>query len=301
VDADWSVAPGSANTELDVTIASLPAANGSAITDIEYELDASGTWVSSGGTTSFTITGLTAATSYDVRLRAVNGNGSGAAGNTESATTGTASTTTPTFSGAGSGTALFGGITVSLPAHSSGDILTVAFLARPADTMPPAPSGWTLESNIVEGSLGDDCRLGVYTKTAASSSEPDPSFADAGGHNQGIAFVVSGASSVSVLNTGTGNTTSVSIPGGTTGGSNRLIVDVLGNRILAQTADQVSSEANSDLTGFTEEAVYQTTGAQDGGINIYSGEKATAGTVGATTGTLASAASWCGIKLEFAP
>jgi len=87
VDADWSVATGaSTGGQLDVTIASLPEAYQNAITDIEYELDASGTWVSSGGTGNFTITGLTASTSYDVRLRAVNADGTGAAGNTETAT-----------------------------------------------------------------------------------------------------------------------------------------------------------------------------------------------------------------------
>lgn len=96
VDSDWSVATGSGAGELDVTIASLPSDGGATITDIEYELDASGTWVSSGGTTSFTITGLTAATSYDVRLRAVNSVGAGAAGNTESATTGAESGFTET-------------------------------------------------------------------------------------------------------------------------------------------------------------------------------------------------------------
>lgn len=90
VDADWSVATGSGGGQLDVTIATLPNANGDTITDVEYDLDASGSWISSGGTTSFTISGLTASTSYAVRLRAVNDEGAGAAGNSESATSGAA-------------------------------------------------------------------------------------------------------------------------------------------------------------------------------------------------------------------
>jgi hypothetical protein len=107
VDADWSVATGSGSGEIDVTIASLPAANGSTITDVEYELDASGSWTSSGGTTDFTISGLTASTSYDVRLRAVNSVGNSAAGNTESATSGGASaySFTDSFDDAGTYTA----------------------------------------------------------------------------------------------------------------------------------------------------------------------------------------------------
>jgi hypothetical protein len=90
VDANWSVATGGASA-LAVTISSLPTDNGATITDIEYDLNASGTWVSSGGTTSFNITSLTASTSYDVRLRAVNSEGAGTAGNTETATSGAAS------------------------------------------------------------------------------------------------------------------------------------------------------------------------------------------------------------------
>lgn len=115
VDADWSVATGSGGGQLDVTIATLPNANGDTITDVEYDLDASGSWISSGGTTSFTISGLTASTSYAVRLRAINGKGAGAAGNSESATSGGAvsgatylgktidgaSTTTVTFNNGG--------------------------------------------------------------------------------------------------------------------------------------------------------------------------------------------------------
>lgn len=92
VDADWSVATGSGPGELDVTIASLPEAYQHPIIDLEYDLDASGTWVSSGGTTSFTITGAGDGVSRDVRLRAVNSDGTGAAGNTETATSGEAST-----------------------------------------------------------------------------------------------------------------------------------------------------------------------------------------------------------------
>lgn len=72
--SDWSVAAG--DEEADVTINSLPAANGATITDIEYRLDG-GSWVSSGGIISFTITGLTNDQEYDVEMRAVNSAGAG--------------------------------------------------------------------------------------------------------------------------------------------------------------------------------------------------------------------------------
>lgn len=66
---DWDI--GRADGKADITIHALPANGGAAITDIEYRLDA-GSWVSSGGTVSFSITGLTNGQEYGIELRAIN-------------------------------------------------------------------------------------------------------------------------------------------------------------------------------------------------------------------------------------
>ncbi len=66
---DWDI--GRADGAVDITIHALPENGGAAITDIEYRLDA-GSWVSSGGTVSFSIAGLTNGQEYGVELRAVN-------------------------------------------------------------------------------------------------------------------------------------------------------------------------------------------------------------------------------------
>lgn len=87
--ADWSVADATTGGQLDVTISSLPAANGSAVTDIEYRVEG-GSWVSSGGTTDFSITGLTDDVEVDVELQAVNANGDSGAGDLKSETPTTA-------------------------------------------------------------------------------------------------------------------------------------------------------------------------------------------------------------------
>jgi hypothetical protein len=81
--ADWSLTAG--DTEIDVTISSLPADGGTNITSVQYRVDG-GSWVSSGGVVSFTITGLTNAVEYDVELRAVNAIGNSAASDLKSAT-----------------------------------------------------------------------------------------------------------------------------------------------------------------------------------------------------------------------
>lgn len=71
----WTATAG--DTLISIGIGSLPNTGGASITDIEYELNASGTWISSGGTGNFNITALTNTTSYDVRIRAKNSVGSG--------------------------------------------------------------------------------------------------------------------------------------------------------------------------------------------------------------------------------
>ncbi len=100
----WSVDPG--DEEIEITIGSLPNSGGASITDIEYELDASGSWISTGGTTGFTITGLTNNTEYDVRIRAKNSVGSGRASDVKAET--------PVPSAFHSDTIVSGGVTLTL-------------------------------------------------------------------------------------------------------------------------------------------------------------------------------------------
>lgn len=82
---DWSLADATSGGTLSVTISSLPANGGSAITSVQYRVDG-GTWTSSGGTVSFNITGLTDDVEVDIELRAVNAVGNGAASDVKSAT-----------------------------------------------------------------------------------------------------------------------------------------------------------------------------------------------------------------------
>jgi len=89
VVGDWDLADKGSAQSLTVTINSLPAAHGAAITDIEYRI-ASGAWTSSGGTTSFDIGSLTYGSEYSITLRAVNANGSAASASDSKSATPTA-------------------------------------------------------------------------------------------------------------------------------------------------------------------------------------------------------------------
>ncbi len=72
----WAAASAPGGGALEVTVATLPAAQGSPVSDIVYALDGGG-WISSGGTGSFTIADIPPGL-YDLQIRAVNAAGPGA-------------------------------------------------------------------------------------------------------------------------------------------------------------------------------------------------------------------------------
>ena len=80
-----------------------PSNGGSAITDylVEYKASASGTWLTfthvASTATSITVTGLTASTSYDYRVSAINAVGTGLASATSTGSTAAAAATTTTW------------------------------------------------------------------------------------------------------------------------------------------------------------------------------------------------------------
>ena len=81
----WTATVG--DTEIEIDITALPSNGGSALTALEYRLDA-GTWTALTGTGTGvrTITGLTNGVEYDIELRAVNAIGNGAASDVKSRT-----------------------------------------------------------------------------------------------------------------------------------------------------------------------------------------------------------------------
>jgi hypothetical protein len=118
---------------------SAPSGNGSAITDyvIEYKTSAGSVWGvfadSASATTGVTVTGLTNATAYDFRVKAVNAIGTGAASNVASATPAAAG-------GAGEAAALrhwlFGTDNSTMADLKAGEVLT------PVTTAPVQASGY---------------------------------------------------------------------------------------------------------------------------------------------------------------
>lgn len=86
--AGWSIADAGTNGDATVTITTLPADNGSALTDLEYRLDG-GTAASFGAATigTYPIAGLPDGTAVNVEVRARNANGPGAWSDVKAVTT----------------------------------------------------------------------------------------------------------------------------------------------------------------------------------------------------------------------
>jgi hypothetical protein len=98
----WSMATGSGEAELDITLSTLPSDGGATITDVEWAIAGSGSWASLpsyNGTGTYTITAPLASTSYEVFIRAVNSEGVSTGNTSKTATSGAAaaSATMPAF------------------------------------------------------------------------------------------------------------------------------------------------------------------------------------------------------------
>ena len=207
------------------------------------------------------------------------------------------------ISGAGPANGTGQAQTATLPAHDVGDILGVAFISRFANTPPTAPAGWTqLTTAPYDAPSGEDLNLAVYTRTATSAAEANPSFADVGAVNFVAPFVVVGASAVTAIGAGGGQTSTVTVSGGTTSAPGALVVEIVGNRISGQTTAQLSGPSNGALSSLAVAFSHQQGNPQGGvGIDILSGSMTSAGAVGDTTASLANAAPWAAIRLEFTP
>lgn len=97
-DGDWSVADKETGGTITITISTLPSDGGSAITDLEYQIDG-GAWTSLGGTTtgSYDVSGLTDDVAVSVAIRAVNAVGAGTASAMKAVTPTTAAAGDPHF------------------------------------------------------------------------------------------------------------------------------------------------------------------------------------------------------------
>lgn len=202
----------------------------------------------------------------------------------------------PTYVASGSMVSGVGAITPPLPAGiATDDILYCEIEHRSGQAISiPTPNGgtWTaLTSRDVGGTTAT--RLTVFW-SRYNGTQGDPTTSDSGDHQVAVIHAFRGC-----VNTGdphegeAGGTdaasdTALSASGSTTTGADRLVL-VFASRDNDAAGAHYSAWANSDLANLTERFDDGTVAGNGGGMALVTGEKATPGTYGATTATLAVA------------
>lgn len=233
----------------------------------------------------------------------------------------------PTYVAEGSVGTGTGAITPGLPAGIATDdilILWVETQANQAATISNANGGtWTGFASPDAG--GTSTRLSAFW-SRYNGTQGAPTVADSGDHTFGYieAYrgVVASGDPYEALVTGSETTanTSLSVTGSTTLGADRLVL-VGVSRENDNFNPHYSDWANADLANLTERSDRGSTQGNGGGLATATGEKASAGSYGATTATVANSVldafvtfalipatvpadaevSWAELEVPFAP
>lgn len=168
------------------------------------------------------------------------------------------------------------------------------------------PSGWTQISTFqgtATAGASTAARLEIFYKFA-SASEGNISVADSGDHTSAVLAVFKDVDLTNPIDSSAGDTgsssTAVTIPSITTTVANCLVIDAVAGS-ADTTTGQASGWTNANLSSLGEIFDVYTTQADGGGISVATGIKATAGSTGTTTATLAAASLQARIKFALTP
>lgn len=199
----------------------------------------------------------------------------------------------PTFVAAGTPVGSTGAVTVVAPgARQAGDGLLL--FVETANQTVVTPAGWQELPGSPQGtgSAGgsSSTRLTTYARIADGTSADDASVGDGIDHVFAVILAFRGTpASGNIWDVTSGGTegldSSISVPGATTTGLDRLIVIAVA---VENDGASFSSWANSSLTDVTERFDDGTSSGNDGALGIATGVKATAGAYGNTTASLSS-------------
>lgn len=203
-------------------------------------------------------------------------------------------------SGAGSTAAT--SINFSSSGRQTGDKLYVAIATANQAIATPTGFTETVQSPQSRGTAAaaGGLRLGLFEKDS-DGTETTVSIADSGDHQYAVGFVVRPASgqTISVDASNGKNAAAATSQSGntlTTTAAECLIVEVWATD-RDSAGPTYSAQANASLANVTERFDAGTTNGVGSGIMIVTGEKDTAGSVGATTATSAASAAYCVITL----
>lgn len=201
----------------------------------------------------------------------------------------------PVFQATGTANSGTGAVTVAWPAHLAGDVaLLFVESQRDQPVTLSTPAGFVQVSGSPQfTNAGTGTRLTVFWARATSAVMTSPTIADAGDHVYGVIVtyrrVINTGDPWDVTSGGVKNTAStvVSVTGLTTTVDNTRVVQAV-TRDNDATGVAFSAQANATLTGITERSDGGTNSGHGGGIGIWDGLDATAGTINNTTATVTS-------------
>lgn len=161
-------------------------------------------------------------------------------------------------------------------------------------------------SPVTTGDLATGTTLAVFWCRATSGTMTAPTTNDPGNHISGLIVTFRGCITtgdpwdvIATDTEGTGST-SVSVPGNTTTGADRLIAAI--STHATDTASlQFSGWANADLTSVSDDVDITTGQGNGGGIGVMTGVKAAAGAFGASTATLATSSLQARMSIALKP
>lgn len=213
----------------------------------------------------------------------------------------------PTFVAAGTVSASLTAITPGIPAgNAAGDILILAIETSVPGTV-TAPGSWA----HVTGSplqVGSDSRLTVLWLRAVGS-DAAPTIADTGDHQTGRMIGVRGCITTGnpwdgtpgATTDATRDTAAVGV-GLTTTVDECFVVACFGTDVPDSTGTAAfASPVNASLANLAERVDNSSANGDGGAIAIFTGEKATAGVVSATSCTISAAATKCYLTLALKP
>lgn len=312
----WTVTDLATGGDARIAISALPAANGSALTDLERKVGA-GAWTSLAGTTTgnYDVAGFTDGAATNVLIRAVNAKGNGADSDTKSVTTTAAGISIVGWKGVGANsggsanidlTALVDGIASA--ATTGDEVILIAGGSSGIDTAPGGPDGtWTeIIANIF---INDTFKSNLRAWRKRMGAVPDTSVTvslvnNSAGGGGAIAFVARGVDAatpldVAVVTTSDVNSAMVNPPAITPVSAGALI---LAGGFGSSDTTPTAFTGPSNMTGFHQA---QGAGSTRGGV-IGAAVK-TDWTAGAfdpdpfTGGETSASCSWIGFSIALRP
>ncbi|MBI2449904.1 MAG: hypothetical protein HYV47_00005, partial [Candidatus Nealsonbacteria bacterium] len=201
----------------------------------------------------------------------------------------------PTFVSCGAVSGNAGAITLALPASIAANDILLMFLETAAQSITVANQNggtWAEVTNSPQ-TAGSTTRLTVFW-SRYNGTQGNPVTSDSGDHQVGAICAYNGVVAsgnpwdITSGDVDTTSDNSGSIPGATTSGPDRLVVIVGAADDDADTP--ITAVSNSDLANISASRVNaETNQGNDGGLTVFDGEKAAAGSYGATTLTYTAA------------